>query len=383
MSSKNSDQLHPLILDIGTSTFRMGWAGNDFPDIIAPSVYVDITDYLFSSDVIEGLEEIFINKEKIEDYLFGDKCLKYEHILKVHEFKKESNFNIFKKFFYYYYEQLNITLENRFKQPIIIITSFLMTDIEKAKLKDIFFSHFNFPELIFLSESQAIISTMQKSNGVIINIGESYTTISTILHGFINIIARDVFPIAGKELTNHFLNMILTGVGSRKNLYLDKWLAKEIKEKVSLCILDVKGEENRIKEGLTKYNQIINLPDGTSLEINSERFTLSEPLFDPKIIHVDYMGLAEATAKVIKIWERENWESLISNIILSGGTSLIPGLKERIKNELSHHFSEKMKDKINVIAVSGLENMAWIGGSILYSKDQLKKGWIKNPKINS
>lgn len=258
-----------------------------------------------------------------------------------------------------------------------------MTDIEKAKLKDIFFSHFNFPELIFLSESQAIISTMQKSNGVIINIGESYTTISTILHGFINIIARDVFPIAGKELTNHFLNMILTGVGSRKNLYLDKWLAKEIKEKVSLCILDVKGEENRIKEGLTKYNQIINLPDGTSLEINSERFTLSEPLFDPKIIHVDYMGLAEATAKVIKIWERENWESLISNIILSGGTSLIPGLKERIKNELSHHFSEKMKDKINVIAVSGLENMAWIGGSILYSKDQLKKGWIKNPKINS
>ena len=51
MSSKEKDQLRPLIVDIGSKNFRMGWAGDDFPDIIAPSVYVDKRDYLFTSDV--------------------------------------------------------------------------------------------------------------------------------------------------------------------------------------------------------------------------------------------------------------------------------------------------------------------------------------------
>jgi centractin len=131
---------------------------------------------------------------------------------------------------------------------------------------------------------------------------------------------------------------------------------------------------------LTKYDREITLPNNLKLNINIERIQVSEPLFDPKIIHVDYMSLAEAVSKVIKAWDRENWEELISNIIFAGGGSLIPGLAERLKNELKNFFSEKLKDKINVIAPSGRENMGWIGASILYSKEQLNKGWIENPK---
>ena len=84
MSSENKNQLRPLILDIGNNFFRMGWAGNDYPDIIAPSVYVDNTDYLFTSDVIDGLEDIFINEKKVDNQLFGHEALKYSNILKEH-----------------------------------------------------------------------------------------------------------------------------------------------------------------------------------------------------------------------------------------------------------------------------------------------------------
>lgn len=379
MTFENNDQLKPLILDIGSSLTRFGWAGNDFPDIVAPSVYVEITDYIFTSNVVEGLEDLFVNKENVEEYLFGIDALKYQNILNVREFKKEKNFNNFLKFFQYYYKQFNISPENQFKQPIIVLTPFFTTELEKVKLQDFFFNQLNFPKLLFLSESQAIISALQKENGVIINIGESNSYISAIFHGFTNIMAQDVFPIAGKDLTNYFLNMILTGVGSEKKLYLDKWFAKEVKEKVSLCVLNSDGENKRIKEGLRSYNQIVKLPDGTSLNVNSERFMLSEPLFNPRIIHVDYIGLPEAVAKMIKVWNRENWEELLPNIILSGGSCLIPGLKDRLKSELTNHFSDKLKDKINVITVSGLENMSWIGASVLYTKNQLIKGWIDNP----
>ena len=379
MLSADNKQLRPLVLDIGSSTFRLGWAGDDSPEIIVPSVHVDATDYIFESDIVDGLAEIFI-EENTERHLYGLKALKYQNILNIHEFKKENNYNIFSKFFHYYYQQLNIQSEYQNKQSIIVISPFFMTDLEKTKLEQIFFRDLNFPYLLFLSESQAILQTLKKTTGVVVNMGESNTYFSTIFHGFTNIMARDIFPIAGKDLTNHFLNMILTRKGSEKNFYLDKWLAKEIKDKYSLCVLDAEGESNSIKDGLTNYDQKINFPDGSSLKINEERFMLSEPLFNPRIIHIDYFGLDEAIVKVIKSWDRENWEELLPNIILAGGGSLIPGLKDRLKLELTKYFSEKIRDKINVFAVSGRENMSWIGASILCSKNQLQDGWKPNPE---
>ncbi len=380
---EDNPQLRPLIIDIGSDRFRMGWAGEDIPKTLAPSVYVDISDYIFTSGVIDGLDDIFI-KGSTEKYLFGYDAIKYSNILKVHEFKKESNYNILALYFNHYYHKLEIFPEFKYKQPLIFIAPFFMTDVEKARLQYVFFNYFKFPTILFLSEVQAILSTMQKTSGVIVNIGETDSYISTVFHGFTNIMARDVFPIAGKEMTDYFLSMILSSRGSEKSLFIDKWIVKKIKEKSSICVANAKTELQHIKGGSKEYNQPINFPDGTTFEINKERFMVSEALFDPqimKIIHVDYIGLAEAISKVIKTWDRENWEELLSNVILSGGSSLIPGLGERLRVELQKYFSEKLKNKIKVVAASGRENMGWIGASVLYSKNQLKKGWLNNPNL--
>lgn len=383
MTNIQNNYLNPLILDIGSINFRLGWAGGDFPDIIAPCVYVNIADYLFTTDIsgsdtIGGLEEIFLNTDT-QIHLVGFDALKYQNILKIREFSKEKDYNILSKFFSHYYQQLNIPVESHFKQPVIIITPFYKSELEKSKLQEVFFNSLNFPYILFLPESQAILSTLQKTSGIVVSIGESYTSISSIFHGFTNLMARDMFPITGKNITNYLLNLILSKISSSKNTYLDKKITKEIKDRTSLCILNPTEEKKRVKEGLTKYDRIIDLPDGSKLKLNSERFLLSEPLFDPKIIHIDYIGLAEAISKVVMSWDRENWEELLSNVILSGGGSLIPGLSERIEVELQKFFSEKLKPKIKVVAASGRENMGWIGASVLYSKDQLKKGWIRNP----
>ncbi|MFW9819735.1 MAG: hypothetical protein ACFFE5_09010, partial [Candidatus Thorarchaeota archaeon] len=380
MSSKEKNQLRPLIIDIGSKNLRMGWAGDDFPDIIAPSVYVDKRDYLFTSDVIDGLEDIYITEKDIESHLFGHEALKYSNILKIHEFRKEGNFNVFMKFFYYHYKKLGIAEENQFKQPIIIISPFFMSDLEKTKLQDIFFNIFDFPSLLFLSESHGILATLRKTSGVVISMGEMNITITTFLHGFSNTMARDIYPISGKDLTNYLLNLILSRKGSGKRVYLDKMIANDIKEKLSMCVIDPEGEIRRIKDGLTKYNRIIDLPDGNSLEINTERFMVTEPLFNPSLIHIDYIGLPEAVSKLIKFWDRENWEDILPNIILAGGGSLISGLDLRLKTEISKHFSDRLKNKINVMGVSGRENVGWIGASVLFAQEKLTKEWIQNPK---
>ncbi len=97
--SNLDNQLRPLILDFGSDIFRMGWAGDDSPKIIAPAVYADVKDYLFESDIIDGLEDLLI-EEDTEQYLFGHEALKYQNILKIHEFKKENNYTILYKYFH-------------------------------------------------------------------------------------------------------------------------------------------------------------------------------------------------------------------------------------------------------------------------------------------
>ncbi|TFG25891.1 MAG: hypothetical protein EU532_11155 [Promethearchaeota archaeon] len=376
----NTDkQLRPLIIDIGTDKFKLGWAGDDSPSILAPSIYANRGDFIFDSNEIDGLEELFYD-ESAESHLFGEIALNYQNVLNIHEFKKEAQFSILSKFFQYYYQKLNVGAEYQNKQPIIVITPFFIPDLEKTKLQQIFFNELNFPYILFLSESQAILQTLQKTTGVVVNMGESHTYISSIFHGFTNIMARDIFPVAGKDLTNYLINLIITKKGSGINLYLEKWLAKEIKEKTALCVLNPEVEIESIKQGFTNFDQVINFPDGTSLGINSERFILTEPYFNPKIIRIDYIGLPEVIAKVIKSWDRENWEELIPNIILSGGGSLIPGLKERMKLEIKKQFSDKINEKVNIIAAAGREIMSWLGASILYSKNELQDGWIPNPE---
>ena len=375
MSSLNREQDRPLILDIGSNYFRMGWAGEDFPDVIAPSIYVDPMDFLFTSDEILGLEQILFKDNPLK-LLVGHEAIKYQNILKLHEFVKEKNYQMLLHFFNEYYQNLQISEEYQFKQPIIILTPFYMSDLEKEKYKDVFLNTFGFPSLLFLPESQAILSTLQKSSGVVLNMGDSHTSITTIFHGFTNIMAKDSFPISGKDLTKYILNLLLSKKGFDDSIYIDETIAKEIKDKLSICVLTPDEELNRIKEGLTRYDRIVDLPNGSKLKINKERILISEPLFNPKIIHVDHVGLAEAVAKVVMVWERENWEELLSNIILSGGASLIPGLQERLKKEIAPFFADMLKPKIEVIAASGRENMGWIGASILYSASKLKKGWI-------
>ncbi|MFW9785464.1 MAG: hypothetical protein ACFFFB_24495 [Candidatus Heimdallarchaeota archaeon] len=382
MSTDKNIHLRPLILDIGSNFFRFGWAGNDYPDIIAPSIYVDNNDYLFTSDVIEGLEEVFIGTKEVDSQLFGHDALKYSNILKIHEFKKENNYAILMKFFYYHYKQLGITEEYQFKQPIVVISPYFMSELEKTKLRDIFLNIFEFPSLLFLTDSQGILPTMQKTSAVIVNMGEENTYITSFLHGFTNIMARDTYPIAGKNLTNYLLNLLLTQKGSGKTEYIDHTIAKEIKNQLSLCVLEPEVEVKRIKDGFTKYNSTIELPDGSKLEIKSERFRLVEPLFNPNLVHMDYIGLPEAIAKVVRTWDRENWVELLPNIILAGGGSLIPGLEERLKIEISKHFSDKLKDSIRVLAASGRENLSWVGASVLWAQGKLKKGWEYNLNVS-
>lgn len=65
---------------------------------------------------------------------------------------------------------------------------------------------------------------------------------------------------------------------------------------------------------------------------------------------------------------------LFSNIVMSGGTTMYPGIPERLSKELTAMVPPAMK--IKVIAPAERKFLVWIGGSILSSLSTFQTNWI-------
>ena len=72
---------------------------------------------------------------------------------------------------------------------------------------------------------------------------------------------------------------------------------------------------------------------------------------------------------------------LYGNIILCGGTSLIPGIQERLEKDLKHIAA---KTKVKFFASSyrtERKHSAWIGGSILASLGTFQQLWMSKAEF--
>jgi actin beta/gamma 1 len=67
---------------------------------------------------------------------------------------------------------------------------------------------------------------------------------------------------------------------------------------------------------------------------------------------------------------------LYANIVLSGGSTMFPGVKERLEKEIKELTPEEVDVKI--IAPPERQYSVWMGGSILSSLKTFQKLWISN-----
>merc|ERR1711981_630759 len=72
--------------------------------------------------------------------------------------------------------------------------------------------------------------------------------------------------------------------------------------------------------------------------------------------------------------------SFYNNIVFSGGTTMYPGMGERMTKELSALAPSTMK--IKVVASAERKYSVWIGGSILASLSTFQQMWISKDEYD-
>jgi len=145
----------------------------------------------------------------------------------------------------------------------------------------------------------------------------------------------------------------------------EREIVADIKEKLCFVSQDPSLEKNY---GDVEYK----LPDGTTLYMGNERFRAPESLFSPALVGKEGVGLHAQVYNSIMSSEIDLRVELVGNILLTGGTSLFPGLGNRIKKELVH-LAPSSKWEIEVLSPIERKYAPWVGGSILGSLDNFEK----------
>merc|ERR1719203_611855 len=94
------------------------------------------------------------------------------------------------------------------------------------------------------------------------------------------------------------------------------------------------------------YTKVYTLPDGQTIDLRTERFRVPEVLFDPMICGRELMGIHQATYNCIQACDIDLRRDLFKNIVLSGGTTMFPGITERLAKEVKALAPQKIDVKV-------------------------------------
>jgi actin-related protein 2 len=354
----------PLVVDNGTGFVKVGYAGSNFPEHVFPS--------LVGRPILRA-EERVAGSAVIKDLMIGDEAAQnrtYLQITQPMEHGIVRNWEDMGHLWdYTFYEKLRVDPTDR---KVLLTEPPMNPKTNRQRMCEVMFEKYGFGGVYVAIQAVLTLYAQGLNTGVVVDSGDGVTHIVPVYDGFALPHLTRRLDIAGRDVTRYLIKLLLMR-GYAFNRTADFETVREIKEKLCYVSYDLESD-TKLAEETTVLVESYTLPDGRVIKIGSERFEAPECMFQPHLVDVEQPGVAEMLFQTIQAAAVDVRSELYKHVVLSGGSSMYPGLPSRLEKEMKQLYLTRVlndnperlnKFKIRIEDPPRRKHAVFLGGAVL------------------
>ncbi|XP_069118632.1 actin-related protein 2 [Argopecten irradians] len=353
-----------VVCDNGTGFVKCGYAGANFPAHIFPS--------LVGRPIIRSAEKH--DNIEIKDLMIGDEASQLRAMLEVNypmENGMVRNWEDMEHLYNYTFGPEKLDLDAR-NTKILLTEPPMNPTKNRERMIEYMFEKYEFAGVYIAIQAVLTLYAQGLLTGVVVDSGDGVTHICPVYEGFALPHLTKRLDIAGRDITKYLIKLLLLR-GYAFNHTADFETVRMLKEKLCYVGYDIEQEQKLALE-TTVLVETYTLPDGRVIKVGGERFEAPEALFQPHLINVDGVGVAELLFNTIQSADMDTRPEFYRHIVLSGGSTMYPGLPSRLERELKQLYLERVlkgdtsrlsKFKIRIEDPPRRKHMVFLGGAVL------------------
>jgi actin-related protein 2 len=373
-----------IVCDNGTGFVKCGYAGSsgsNFPLHTFPS--------LVGRPIIRAAQRI--DDIEVKDLMVGEEASKLRSLLDI-SYPMENGIvrnwdEMCHVWDYTFYNKMNLDPSN----CKILLTEPPMNPLSnRKKMFEMMFEKYGFHSSYIAIQAVLTLYAQGLLTGVVVDSGDGVTHICPVYEGYALPHLTRRLDIAGRDITRYLIKLLLLR-GYAFNHTADFETVRMLKEKMCYSAYNVE-QEQRLATETTYLTETYTLPDGRIIKLGGERFEAPEALFQPHLINVEGQGIAELLFSTIQAADMDIRSELYKHIVLSGGSTMYPGLPSRLEREIKQLYLERVlkgdveklqKFKIRIEDPPRRKDMVFIGGAVLADVMRDKPGfWLTKEKYH-
>jgi len=270
---------------------------------------------------------------------------------------------------YTFSEKLKINPEGR---KVLLTEPPMNPKANRQRMCQVMFEEYGFQGVYVAIQAVLTLYAQGLTTGVVVDSGDGVTHIVPVYDGFAMPHLTRRLDIAGRDVTRYLIKLLLMR-GYAFNRTADFETVREIKEKLCYVSYDLELDK-KLAEETTVLVESYTLPDGRVIRVGSERYEAPECIFQPHLVDVEQRGVAEMLFQTIQAAAVDVRTDLYKHIVLSGGSSMYPGLPSRLEKELKQLYLTRIlqgdptrlnKFKIKIEDSPRRKHMVFLGGAVL------------------
>ena len=308
----------------------------------------------------------------LKSIMVGDECAEHRAMLEVNypvENGIVRNWEDMKHLWDYTWARMKID-PHEYK---IMLTEPPMNPLQnKEKMLEHMFEVYGFEAAKVSIQAMLVLYAQGLLTGVVVDSGDGVSHIVPVWEGVCppNLIKR--LNVAGRHITRYMIKLLQLR-GYAFNRTADFETVRDIKEKLCYVAYDLDLEKRLGLETTTLISKYT-LPDGRVIKVGRERYEAPEVLFKPSLLDIESPGVHEMLFNMINEADIDLRPAFYKHIVLSGGSTMYPGLPTRLEKEMEELYLQRVlkgnkdgleKFKLGIEDPPRRKHMVFLGGSVL------------------